>query len=103
MNGKTDQKATESPGAPGLQVIDGEKFAGSIPPFAKKPIRTVKDAKKMLGKIIHAFQLGKVKTEEVKTLAYLLTSWVNIVRDVEYEERLKAVERRLLEAGNERV
>lgn len=66
-----------------------------VPIFAKKPIRSVRDAKKMLSRIIHVFQSGTVSSEHVKTLCYLLTSWVSIVNSADFENRLSEIELRL--------
>jgi len=77
-----------------MQVIEGKKIAGSIPPFAKKPVRTVNDAKRMLSKLIHGFQLGTINGTDAKTLCYLLISYTQIIRDFDFEERIKKLEER---------
>jgi hypothetical protein len=83
---------TISAGENPFKVIGGAKDAGSIPPFAKKPIHSVKDAQKMLARLIHAFQCGKVDGTEAKTLCYLLISYSQLVKDHDFEERIKALE-----------
>jgi hypothetical protein len=75
-----------------LQVIDGGNVAGSIPPFAKKPIRNVGDARRMLARLIHGFQCGKIDGAEAKTLCYLLISYSQIVKDHDFEERIRNLE-----------
>jgi hypothetical protein len=87
------QKQPETPGAAQLELINGNKMLGSIPPYARHPIRNVKDAKKMLSKLIHAFQLGTLTSEPAKTLCYLIISYVSIIRDHEIEQRLAALEK----------
>ena len=86
------QKQPENAGVNQLKVIDGGNACGEIPPYAKKPIRNVKDAKKMLSKLIHAFQMGKVMSDQAKTLCYLIISYVQIIRDADFEERLIKLE-----------
>lgn len=86
------QKQPENAGATQLEVVDGGKVCGEIPPYAAKPIRTVKDAKRMLSKLIHAFQLGTVLDDRARTLCYLIVSYVTIIRDAEHEGRIRAIE-----------
>jgi hypothetical protein len=76
-----------------LQVIKGGKVAGSIPPFAKKPIRSITEARKMLARIIHGFQMGTIESSDAKTLCYLLISYSQMVKDHDFEVRIKALEK----------
>jgi len=55
-------------------------------------IRTAKDAKKLLGRIISGFTRGEVASDDAKTLAYLLSTYVQIHGAMEYEQRLEALE-----------
>lgn len=62
-------------------------LSGNIP-----RIRTAKDAKKILGRLISSFTRGEVASDDAKTLAYLLSTFVQIHAAVEIEERLEALE-----------
>jgi hypothetical protein len=89
---ENSEKTAEAPGGIPFDVIDNTKVAGSIPPYAKKPVRTARDATKMLGKLIHAFQFGKIDTVQARTLTYMLVSFSAMVKDSEFEERLDELE-----------
>ena len=82
-----------------MKVLTPSIVGGTIPPYAKRPIRTAKDAKKMLGKLIHAFQQGQINQDGAKTLCYLLISFVQIIRDGEFEGRLTKLEQDLKSKG----
>jgi hypothetical protein len=90
---RTSAKSAKMAGDIPFEVTENSKIAGSIPPFAQKPVRTAKDAKKMLGKLIHAFQFGHIDNMQARTLTYMLISFAQMVKDTEFEERLEAVEK----------
>ena len=90
---REDREETSTLGE--LQVIKGGKVAGSIPPFAKKPIRSISDARKMLARIIHGFQMGAIESSDAKTLCYLLISYSQMVKDHDFEERIKNLEEKV--------
>ncbi|MBN1578788.1 MAG: hypothetical protein JW913_19660 [Chitinispirillaceae bacterium] len=80
-----------------LKVIEGGKVKkmltkGISPLFAKKPIQNINDARKMLSKLIHGFQMGTIESTDAKTLCYLLISYCQLVRDTDFEDRIKALE-----------
>jgi hypothetical protein len=89
---QVDTETAENEPSRRLQVIDGGNVAGSIPPFATKPIRTVKDAKRMLARLIHGFQCGQIEGTDAKTLCYLLISYSQLVKDHDFEDRIKQLE-----------
>jgi hypothetical protein len=93
---ENSEKNAEMAGDIPFEVIENSKIAASIPPFAKKPVRTVQDAKKMLGKLIHAFQFGKIDSAQARTLTYMLISFAQMVKDADLEEWLENIERRVL-------
>jgi hypothetical protein len=55
-------------------------------------VRSLRDAKKLLARILVAFQRGEMGGRDAKDLAYLLSVWVQIAKDVELEERLVMLE-----------
>jgi hypothetical protein len=75
-----------------LKILPGKVIEGTLPPFAKRPIKTIEDAKHMLGKMIHGFQLGRIDSLSAKTLTYMIVSFVEIIRNAEFEGRIKRLE-----------
>ncbi len=82
------------------KVLDLRKETANSPGISvmEKPVRVknLKDAKKLLGRLLVAFQRGEIGGRDAKDLAYLLSVWVQIVKDVELEERLKNLEQHFL-------
>jgi len=82
------------------KVLDLRKETANSPSISvmEKPVRVknLKDAKKLLGRLLVAFQRGEIGGRDAKDLAYLLSVWVQIVKDVELEERLKNLEQHFL-------
>lgn len=69
--------------------------AGTLPPvFPGKPInpRDGRSARRLLGRVIVAFQKGEIDNQNAKDLAYLLSVYVQMCQQVEIEERLKKLE-----------
>lgn len=65
-------------------------------------VHTVKDAKRLLSRLITQLQEGEIENRTAKDLAYLLQIYVNTIREHELEERLTAIEHKLQgEAYNE--
>lgn len=58
-------------------------------------IRGVKDAKRLLSRLIYELQQGIVSGRDAKDLCYLLNSYVQITKETEFEERLKALEEKM--------
>ncbi|MDR3594274.1 hypothetical protein [Clostridium sp.] len=54
--------------------------------------KNIKDAKNILSKLISAFIKGEVNDQKSKTLCYLINSFVMIVRDNDFENRLQLLE-----------
>jgi hypothetical protein len=76
------------------QFIDKNKVTNGITPLLDKPIRIrkVKDAKRLLSKLIYEMQIGKIQSQQAKDLTYLLISFVNITTATEFELRLNLLE-----------
>jgi hypothetical protein len=60
----------------------------------------IKDIKKSYSKLIQDFCAGNVRGEDARTLAYLFSTYLTIIRDTESEERLVKLEK-LVQAQNE--
>jgi len=60
----------------------------------EKPIRVrnLKDAKKLLGRLLVAFQRKEVDNRDAKDLAYLVSVYVQVLKDAELEQRIAKLE-----------
>jgi len=63
----------------------------------EKPVKVTKisDAKRLLSKLIYKLQTGEIAGQEAKDMTYLLISYVNIVKDIEFENRLQLIEEKI--------
>jgi hypothetical protein len=86
------------------QFIDNKAnelaYTGNIAGKIEKPIKVTKvsDAKRLLSKLIYKLQTGKVSGQEAKDMTYLLINYVNIVKEIEFEKRLKLIEEKVRNA-----
>ena len=66
------------------------------PPVLERPVRVnnVKQAKKLLSKLIYGLQTGEIEGRKAKDLTYLLSVFISIVRETETEERITELERK---------
>ena len=60
-------------------------------------VRKLKDAKRLLSRLIVQLQAGTIAGQDAKDLCYLLSTFVQIVRDADLEQRIEK-----LEAANEK-
>lgn len=65
--------------------------------YSQKPIKVtnVKQARRLLSKLIYGLQTGEVTGDNARTLTYLLISFVNIFKQYEFERRLNSLEQKL--------
>ena len=70
------------------QVSKREPFKGKSPLRVSKP----KDAKRLLSRLIYQFQTGEITSRDAKDLAYLVSVFISIVKDIELEERIQKLE-----------
>jgi hypothetical protein len=54
----------------------------------------IKDVKRAYSKLIQDYCKGLIQNDEAKILVYLFSGYLELVRDVEFEERLKELEQR---------
>ena len=80
-----------------LQVINPKEDIGNNVTLLDKPvrIRKLKDAKRLLSRLIHEFQKGTINNRDAKDLCYLIVSFVQIAKDVDLEERINQLEERV--------
>lgn len=62
--------------------------------FGKRaaPVRCLRDAQRLAGKLIRAFQLRQIGSDESKTLMYLLSQYVQITKTADLDDRLSRLE-----------
>ena len=82
------------------QYIENKKdaliYTGSFAGKIEKPVKVTKisDAKRLLSKLIYKLQIGEIEGQSAKDMTYLLISYVNMIKDIEFETRLKELEER---------
>ena len=82
------------------QYIENKKdaltYTDTIAGKIEKPVKVTKisDAKRLLSKLIYKLQTGEIEGQSAKDMTYLLISYVNMIKDIEFEERLKQLEER---------
>ncbi|MBK6913012.1 MAG: hypothetical protein IPH11_04850 [Ignavibacteriales bacterium] len=55
----------------------------------------VKDVKRAYSKLIQDYCKGLVTNEDAKTVTYMFSGYLQLIRDVEFEDRLKEVEEKI--------
>jgi hypothetical protein len=73
------------------QATTGTELA-LTPPLRPVKVRTLRDAKRLLSRTITQLQAGTVTGQAAKDLTYLLSVFVQLVRDYELEERIEKLE-----------
>jgi len=92
MARKQDIEHTEAVAVYGDEENPSPAFRPVLP--GKIPrIRTAKDAKKLLGRLISSFARGEVANNDAKDLAYLLSVYVTTCTAADIEERIEALEK----------
>lgn len=62
------------------------------PPLRGVRVRTLKDAKRLLSRLITQLQAGTIEGKNAKDLTYVLSVFVQVVKDSDIEERLTKLE-----------
>jgi hypothetical protein len=60
-------------------------------------INKVRDARRLLSKLIYEFQTGEVTSEKAKTLSYLLNIYIQIFKVSEFETKIEEIEKKINE------
>ena len=58
-------------------------------------VRSSRSARRLMGRLIAAFQRGEIDGADARTLSYLVTSYVTCLKADEIEERVKQLEQRM--------
>ncbi|MCH7972539.1 MAG: hypothetical protein IH949_01375 [Bacteroidetes bacterium] len=75
-----------------LQAIDNKNLKGSYTPIK---VTNLKNARRLLSRLIYQLQTGEVANQTAKDLTYLLISYVNVFKAYEFEQRLIKLEEKL--------
>jgi len=88
---KLNEKSLQS-----FEVIEIPKTPGRINLFSRDiKYLKVKDIKRAHSKLIQDYCKGKVLNEDAKTLAYLFSTYLQIIKDWDFEQRLILIEKKL--------
>ena len=66
-------------------------------PVLDKPVRvsSIRSAKRLLSKLIYALQLRQIDDKTSKTITYLLSVFITIVKEHELEQRIADLEKKM--------
>jgi len=79
------------------QIIETKKLNQRYTPSAPIKVTNLKTAKRLLSRLIYDLQPGAVDNQTAKDLTYLLTSYVNIFKTMELQERIEQLEKNIYE------
>ena len=100
---KKTMKNSENEGAKlPVFIAGGAQPVGVIPEWCGgrvTPPTSIKQARRLLSKLISGFIKGQIAAEDSRTLAYLLGVFVGIAKDSDIFERLEKIESQLLQNG----
>jgi hypothetical protein len=73
-----------------LQIVEPKKLKQGYTPIK---VTNLKNAKRLLSKLIYELQAGTIDNQTAKDLTYLLVSFVNVFKPYEMEKRVSEIER----------
>ncbi len=78
------------------QSLENEPVSTTLPPMPGRPVRVTKlrDAQRLLSRLITEFQIGNIDSRWAKDLCYLLSTFVQVTKDAEIEARMTELEHR---------
>jgi hypothetical protein len=84
-----------------IEVLELPQQANKISIF-NRDVRylKIKDVKRAYSRLIQDYCKGLVTNEDAKTITYMFSGYLQLIRDVEFEERLKQLEN---EIGDEKL
>lgn len=77
------------------QLIEKNKVKGNCHPSNAIKVTNLKNAKRLLSRLIYDLQIGTIENQTAKDLTYLLVSYVNVFKQYEIEQRLGAIEKQM--------
>ncbi len=60
-------------------------------------VRSLKDAKKLLARLLVGFQRGEIQGEDARTLCHIISTYIQLVKDLDLEARIVELEERVKE------
>lgn len=77
------------------QLAKIKKVSGSYTPSNAIKVTNLKQAKRLLSRMIYDLQTGTIENQTAKDLTYLLVSYVNVFKQYEIEQRLDLIEKQI--------
>ena len=96
---KKNKQNTSSSSKNSLKVVDIKELPQTPPKLNlfNRDVRylKVKDVKRAYSKLIQDYCKGLIPNEDAKTITYMFSGYLQLIRDVEFEERLGLLEQEL--------
>ena len=97
---KTKDKTFKSSASKNVSVVPLPKSKYKINIFTRDiKYLKIKDVRRAYSRLIQDYCKGLVNNEDAKTITYMFSGYLQLVRDIEFEERIKILEERV---GDER-
>lgn len=77
------------------QLAKTKKVSVSYTPSNAVKVTSLKQAKRLLSKLIYDLQTGAIDNQTAKDLTYLLVSYVNVFKQYEIEQRIDEIEKKM--------
>ncbi len=77
------------------QLIEAKKVKGNYTLSNPIKVTSLKNAKRLLSRLIYDLQSGMIENQTAKDLTYLLVSYVNVFKQYEIEKRIDEIEKRI--------
>lgn len=77
------------------QLAKTKKVSVSYTPSNAVKVTSLKQAKRLLSRLIYDLQTGVIDNQTAKDLTYLLVSYVNVFKQYEIEKRIDEIEKRI--------
>lgn len=79
------------------QIVKTKKLNNDYTPAIPIKVTSLKNAKRLLSRLIYDLQSGNIENQTAKDLTYLLVSYVNVFKQYEIEQRIEEIEKRINE------
>lgn len=93
-NSKKKQELNEGY-TPSLHVIPPSPQGNKNILYKPIAVTNIRSAKKLLSKLIKGFQKKEIDDRNAKTLAYLIQVYVQVIKESEFDQRIKDLEGKL--------
>jgi len=77
------------------QLVETKKVKGNYTLSNPIKVTSLKNAKRLLSRLIYDLQSGLIENQTAKDLTYLLVSYVNVFKQYEIEKRIDEIEKRI--------